>query len=416
MEAWWTHFNMDLVRFLAGLGFATCLLLFCATLWAALLRIPAVASLPAVEGHGGLSDETASSIRHLMTSRVYISLLMGLLLNVAAVVHALSIFAPLRPPPAAIALDPSSFWPYDGLYIFVQWLCISQLAVCAVASCFNGRNHFKTWRAITKADMLMTAAHPGRGTSTEEQGSSAAGGLDPEHEHLVRLGSTQLARASKLPAFLCSTLACGSLLIAFVVSLFLTSLHIFFTYEGVRSALMPTIKGGFLTVAVVVSGILSRMVLSRCVFNEQQHKTEGEVLPMRRPALFAWFECCDTLSAVGEGIWVGLSRLLTALMFSTASLLRPDKPTHNEALVKDKVFRSYAAVVAFERDAEACRRRAGASHFESGVSNAVVSKASCGTGLRWLCLFLVAAGSPYALYYIVLAAVSPPSPPPPPSP
>jgi len=35
--------------------------------------------------------------------------------------------------------------------------------------------------------------------------------------------------------------------------------------------------------------------------------------------------------------------------------------------VNDVVFRSYAAVLCLERDAEASRRQAGATHFESGV-------------------------------------------------
>ena len=53
-------------------------------------------------------------------------------------------------------------------------------------------------------------------------------------------------------------------------------------------------------------------------------------------------------------------RLVISFVHTTASLLRMDRPSYAEGnIVNDKVFRSYAAVLCLERDAEASRRQAG---------------------------------------------------------
>ena len=123
---------------------------------------------------------------------------------------------------------------------------------------------------------------------------------------------------------------------------------------------------------------------------------------MRRPICFAWYEANYLVFAIGDGIWFGASRLVNTFAQAIASLLRMDRPSFSEGrVVHDVVFRSYAAVLCLERDAEASRRQAGATHFESGVL-AVESDVSLKHTALW-CLGYVAAGfTPFIIYLVIV--------------
>jgi hypothetical protein len=167
---------------------------------------------------------------------------------------------------------------------------------------------------------------------------------------------------------MCQSIACGSVIIALVVSTIITALYTWSAYELIRILAAPFVKSIGYALAVLFSAVLSRMVLVRCLFHPKQLRGGGEVWPMRRPICFAWYEAVYLVYAIVEGIWIGAKRLVITFAHAVASLLRTDRPSYSEGRVaNDVVFRSYAAVLCLERDAEASRRQAGATHFESGV-------------------------------------------------
>ena len=68
------------------------------------------------------------------------------------------------------------------------------------------------------------------------------------------------------------------------------------------------------------------------------------------------------------------------------------------------MFCSCAAVLCLERDAEASRRRAGATHFESGVL-AVESDVSLKHTALWCLGFVAAFFTPFIIYGFILGLV-----------
>ena len=410
---------LTLLRYESLLSVVTSLFLLCGVACMAFQRVPwLVERLPLVGGlSGSLSDETASTLRHIFTSRVHASLIIGLFFNVAVTVYygawltdTLKVAAALAQAttqPIGAAAGGVGSGEVDiytkGSLLFGLLLVYLQLAVCAVASVFNGWKHLQHWRAVT-------AVKPRQVAPTPEGGATASAGpldvLDAEHARLVHVGSRHLVTAAKLPAFLCSSLACGSVVIAVVASVFLTAFYMWCADDGVRILAAPALRSFGYTLAILCSGLLSRMVLVRCLFNaRQKDAADGAVLPMQRPICFAWYEAYQMVYAIAEGVWIGAKRLVIAFAEATGSLLRPDRPSYTEGqLVTDKVFRSYAAVLCLERDAEANRRQAGATHLESGAARAVEPHASVKqTGiycLKWLAALL----APLIVYAIIVSA------------
>ena len=282
--------------------------------------------------------------------------------------------------------------------LFVLILLYVQLAVCVLASAFNGWKHLQRWRTVTKVARAQVTPAPAEGISPAQPD-----GLDAEHSRLLDVGSKSLISASRLPALMCSSLACGSVIIALVVSIIVTALYTWSTHGLVRRLLAPIVKviGGFL--AFLIACILSRMVLARCLFDPKQLKGGGEVWPMRRPICFAWYEAVFQVVAIAEGLWIGASRLVIAFAQAVASLLRTDRPSYSEGrIVNDVVFRSYAAVLCLERDAEASRRQAGATHFESGVL-AVESDVSLKHSALWCLGWLAALIAPFLIFLLMVS-------------
>ena len=76
---------LSVMRFESFLGVITSLFMWIAVAWMALGRVPWITKL--FRGHAYLADHEASMIRHLLTSRVYIGLLVGLLVNIAVVIY-----------------------------------------------------------------------------------------------------------------------------------------------------------------------------------------------------------------------------------------------------------------------------------------------------------------------------------------
>ena len=126
---------------------------------------------------------------------------------------------------------------------------------------------------------------------------------------------------------------------------------------------------------------------------------------MRRPICFAWYEAVYLVYAIFEGFWIGAKRLVITFAQAIASLLRTDRPSYSEGrIVNDVVFRSYAAVLCLERDAEASRRQAGATHFESGVV-AVESDVSLKHSALWCLGWLCALITPLFIYFVIVELV-----------
>ena len=483
---------LSVLRFESFLGVITSLFLLISVAWMALGRVPWIASTKLFRGHADLTDERASTIRHLLTSRVYIGLLVGLLVNIAVVIYfgswlhgwlasledgwrswlpdrlASILFSLIGAgvnlineqvnEQVGVAITSLSSqlnnteleWVVDGILsplfslflslfggeledgaasarervdsslilleaefggtidsflelpktaiLFLLILLYVQLAVCVLASAFNGWKHLQHWRTVTKVARAQVTPSPAEGISPAQPD-----GLDAEHSRLLDVGSKSLISASRLPALMCSSLACGSVIIALVVSTIVTALYTWSTHGLVRRLLAPIVKviGGFL--AFLIACILSRMVLARCLFDPKQLKGGGEVWPMRRPICFAWYEAVFQVVAIAEGLWIGASRLLIAFAQAVASLLRTDRPSYSEGrIVNDVVFRSYAAVLCLERDAEASRRQAGATHFESGVL-AVESDVSLKHSALWCLGWLAALIAPFLIFLLMVS-------------
>ena len=483
---------LSVLRFESFLGVITSLFLLISVAWMALGRVPWIASTKLFRGHADLTDERASTIRHLLTSRVYIGLLVGLLVNIAVVIYfgswlhgwlasledgwrswlpdrlASILFSLIGAgvnlineqvnEQVGVAITSLSSqlnnteleWVVDGILsplfslflslfggeledgaasarervdsslilleaefggtidsflelpktaiLFLLILLYVQLAVCVLASAFNGWKHLQRWRTVTKVARAQVTPAPAEGISPAQPD-----GLDAEHSRLLDVGSKSLISASRLPALMCSSLACGSVIIALVVSIIVTALYTWSTHGLVRRLLAPIVKviGGFL--AFLIACILSRMVLARCLFDPKQLKGGGEVWPMRRPICFAWYEAVFQVVAIAEGLWIGASRLVIAFAQAVASLLRTDRPSYSEGrIVNDVVFRSYAAVLCLERDAEASRRQAGATHFESGVL-AVESDVSLKHSALWCLGWLAALIAPFLIFLLMVS-------------
>jgi len=483
---------LSVLRFESFLGVITSLFLLISVAWMALGRVPWIASTKLFRGHADLTDERASTIRHLLTSRVYIGLLVGLLVNIAVVIYfgswlhgwlasledgwrswlpdrlASILFSLIGAgvnlineqvnEQVGVAITSLSSqlnnteleWVVDGILsplfslflslfggeledgaasarervdsslilleaefggtidsflelpktaiLFLLILLYVQLAVCVLASAFNGWKHLQRWRTVSKVARAQVTPAPAEGISPAQPD-----GLDAEHSRLLDVGSKSLISASRLPALMCSSLACGSVIIALVVSTIVTALYTWSTHGLVRRLLAPIVKviGGFL--AFLIACILSRMVLARCLFDPKQLKGGGEVWPMRRPICFAWYEAVFQVVAIAEGLWIGASRLLIAFAQAVASLLRTDRPSYSEGrIVNDVVFRSYAAVLCLERDAEASRRQAGATHFESGVL-AVESDVSLKHSALWCLGWLAALIAPFLIFLLMVS-------------
>jgi len=201
---------------------------------------------------------------------------------------------------------------------------------------------------------------------------------------------------------MCSSLACGSVIIALVLSTIITALYTWSANELIRILAAPFVKSISYTLAGLFAVVLSRMVLVRCLFHPKQLEGGGEVWPMRRPICFAWYEAFYLVFAISEGLWIGAKRLVFTFTYAIASLLRTDRPSHAEGRVmNDKVFRSYAAVLCLERDAEASRRQAGATHFESGVL-AVESDVSLKHTALWCLGYLAAFITPFFIFGFIV--------------
>ena len=397
---------LSLMRYRSVMGVITSLFLLIAFGWMVLGRVPRTASMELFRGHAILTDETASTVRHLLTSRVYAGLIAGVLFNTGLVIYygpslhdQLESLENARAQAAAAgasAADRQGLLPSSTQWLFLLILLYVFLAVCVLASAFNGWKHLQHWRTVTKVAPAQVAPTPTEGNPGE------ADGLDAEHSRLIRVGSKSLISASRLPAFMCSTLACGSLLIALVVSIIITAAYTLISDEGVREQAKQVISQVSVPLAILVSGTLSRMVLRRCLLHAEQHKAVGDVLPMQRPICFAWYEALYLFQAIPEGIWIGLKRLGIAIGHAAGSLLRTDRPSYAEdSIFHDKVFRSYAAVLCLERDAEASRRQAGATHFDSGVL-AVESKARARHTALWCLGWLVACLTPLIIIPVFL--------------
>jgi hypothetical protein len=147
-----------------------------------------------------------------------------------------------------------------------------------LASAFNGWKHLQHWRTVTKVARAQVTPSPAEGISPAQPD-----GLDAEHSQLLHVGSKSLISASRLPALMCSSLACGSVIIALVVSTIVTALYTWSTHGLVRRLLAPIVNviGGFL--AFLIACILSRMVLARCLFDPKQLKGGGGILNCRNP-------------------------------------------------------------------------------------------------------------------------------------
>ena len=549
---------LSVMRFESFLGVITSLFLLIAVAWMALGRVPWTASMKLFRGHADLTDERASTIRHLLTSRVYIGLLVGLLVNIAIVIYFGSLLhgwlasmdgwrswlpgrlesilsrlshglvgamsrlihglvgagMDLSRDSVSEAMEWAMTWVsresvseamawamamamdvYRGLFslfggededegegggggaaeegfsqmvnlflnqsnvvesfsqmvnlflnqsnvdqavdsmlllpfqvevnsilqlpsssllqhgetidsflvlpktaiLFVLILLYVQLAVCVLASAFNGWKHLQHWRTVTKVVRAQVTPTPAEGISPAQPD-----GLDAEHSRLLDVGSKSLISASRLPALMCASLACGSVIIALVLSTIITALYTWSANKFVRNLVAPIIKyiGYFL--AFLIASVLSRMVLARCLFHPNQLKGGGEVWPMQRPICFAWYEAVNLVVAIAEGIWIGASRLVITIAHAVASLLRMDRPSYSEGrVVHDVVFRSYAAVLCLERDAEASRRKAGATHFESGVL-AVESDVSLKHSALWCLGWLAAVITPFFIIFLMV--------------
>jgi hypothetical protein len=279
--------------------------------------------------------------------------------------------------------------------LFGLILLYVQLAVCVLASAFNGWKHLQHWRTVT-GDAQVTPS-PAEGISPAQPSW-----LDAEHSRLLDVGSKNLIQASRLPAFMCQSIACGSVIIALVVSPIITALYTWSAYKDVQEKAAPIVESIGWFVAVLIGGVLSRMVLVRCLFHPKQLRGGGEVWPMRRPICFAWYEAFYLVFAIVESIWIGAKRLLGTFTQAVASLLRTDRPSHAEGRVaNDVVFHSYAAVLCLERDAEASRRQAGATHFESdvvAVESDVSLKHTALWCLGWLCAWI----TPPIIYFVIV--------------
>jgi hypothetical protein len=379
------------MRFESFLGVITSLFLLIAVAWMALGRVPWIASMKLFRGHADLADERASTIRHLLTSRVYIGLLAGLLVNIAVVIYYGS-----ADHTALANMDAEGAGGEDEfmkpVHIFELILLYVQLAVCVLASAFNGWKHLQHWRIVTKVARAQVTPTPAEGISPAQPD-----GLDAEHSRLLDVGSKSLISASRLPALMCSSLACGSVIIALVLSSIITALYMWSTNEVVRANAAPILPSLGYSLTLLISGVLARMVLVRCLFHPKQLRGGGEVWPMRRPICFAWYEAVYLVFAIGDGIWFGASRLVNTIANAITSLLRMDRPSFSEGrVVHDVVFRSYAAVLCLERDAEASRRQAGATHFESGVL-AVESDVILKHTALW-CLGWLATAIPFIIF------------------
>jgi len=454
---------LSVMRFESFLGAITSLFLLIAVAWMALGRVPWITKL--FRGHAYLTDHEASMIRHLVTSRVYIGLFVGLLVNIAVVIYfgstlhgwlaimdgwrswlpdwLASILSRLIGAGVGAAMDFLSSLFGGGLeeegegesgggedinttaisqavnsmllsptvvknielvlvlpksaILFGLILLYVQLAVCVLASAFNGWKHLQHWRTVTKVARTQVTPSPAEGISPAQPD-----GLDAEHSRLLDVGSKNLIQASRLPAFMCQSIACGSVIIALVVSPIITALYTWSAYKDVQEIAAPIVESIGWFVAVLIGGVLSRMVLVRCLFHPKQLRGGGEVWPMRRPICFAWYEAFYLVFAIVEGIWIGAKRLLGTFTQAVASLLRTDRPSHAEGRVaNDVVFSSYAAVLCLERDAEASRRQAGATHFESGVlavESDVSLKHTALWCLGWLCAWI----TPPIIYFVIV--------------
>ena len=454
---------LSVMRFESFLGVITSLFLLIAVAWMALGRVPWIMKLFC--GHADLTDERASTIRHLLTSRVYIGLFVGLLVNIAVVIYygswlhtwlifldgwrswlsgwlasilsrqigagvgaAMGVLSSLfgdedintmaiseavnsavlnttviSQVVNSILLEPEVVETIEFFLVlpktailFVLILLYVQLAVCVLASAFNGWKHLQHWFTVTKVARAQVTPTPVEGISPAQPD-----GLDAEHSRLLDVGSKSLIQASRLPAFMCQSLACGSVIIALFVSPIITALYMWLVYPDFRDFAAPFVESIGWLLAVLIGGVLSRMVLVRCLFHPKQLRGGGEVWPMQRPICFAWYEAVYLVYAIVESIWIGAKRLVITFAHAVASLLRTDRPSYSEGRVaNDVVFRSYAAVLCLERDAEASRRQAGATHFESGVlavESDVSLKHSALWFLGWLCAFI----TPPIIYFVI---------------
>ena len=405
---------LSVMRFESFLGVITSLFLLIAVAWMALGRVPWIMKL--FRGQAYLTDERASMIRHLLTSRVYIGLLVGLLVNIAVIIYFGSTLHGLLAIMDASAQgagggDEGAGGGGEGeggggedvtavlllhllksAILFGLILLYVQLAVCVLASAFNGWKHLQHWRTVTKVARAQVTPTPAEGISPAQPD-----GLDAEHSRLLDVGSKSLIQASRLPALMCASLACGSVIIALVLSTIITALYTWSANELVRILAAPIVKSIGYTLAALIAVVLSRMVLVRCLFHPNQLKGGGEVWPMRRPICFAWYEAVYLFVAIAEGLWIGAKRVVGTFITAVASLLRMDRPSFSEGrAANDVVFRSYAAVLCLERDAEASRRKAGATHFESGVL-AVESDVSLKHTALW-CLGCLATAIPLIIF------------------
>lgn len=374
----------------------------------------------------GLSSRTASIIRHLLTSRVYLTLLVGEIFSTSLMVagwvanprwaETLDRGVPESPMPAQ---GDTFVWTLAFAFFFWTWW-----ATFLLATIWNAHSHLKRWRRIYESDVTAPLARrgPDGGDGAEDsgvdgEGAGADGGIelkairptlaspassavgqrarveptaaaevggkresrlrrlddddddgtpsaltDADAQLLAHGRAAYILDASQFPGYALYSLAFGSGLMALFVTFWVLLFHFFITYTDLRLTIWQWMGGLIALTVVSQTRWLCFLVIRRCLL-------DGEVVDghvhIKRPFLFSCFECFCLPLSLAFGFTVALSRLGMGMLVTILLFMRFDSPAYPLKIFDDYTYKSYAATVVLERYAEINRRREGASGLDA---------------------------------------------------
>ncbi len=380
---------------------AASVLLWLGVLWMGGWRAAALAKRLPANPHGWVDAARASELRHLFTSRVYLSLAVGSLLlpfAVASAWRALDI--------GAMAASSSAAEARAGLFLGVWGVTLTVVFVATAV--YNGRLHFARFRRLERRDAagggfphlapLGAADHPHDGEAAAAPvGADAAAEADERLLSLGARGRDGVLLASQFPGLLLMSLMVASAVPSALFASLVALVREFVTSPVDARLQMWYVAAG---IALAASGVFTQRIalraLSDCILDRERDGLEATSVAspartplnaaaaapgsgsgsgalrfaVRRPCMWALVECVYFFVSMPLGFYRSTARICRSVLRVTADMLVLDSPpraAEGERHRGGALFRAYAATCVVERQAEAIRRRANARGFESAV-------------------------------------------------
>ena len=413
-----------------------------------LSRWPKLAAAVQISPSGVKLNGVRATLRHVLTSRVYGALLLGIVIDLILGIQGILFFVSLRDgledARDTQEVDPAAHDSLVGGCLFGIAALAIQMPICVAASAAHGAAHLRRWRMLTgwscESSVDPVTGNPNGSHALAEDGEDDEDETARENMALLRVGATprSMINAARFPGLMLGSLLLGTSLIASSIAAVLVFLYMVLTHAPLKRLTFRFTQSILASTCAFAVGLVTRRVLIRCLI-EKHHATEDQVPRVKRPCLFAWYELYQLPLSFFEGCTVAWIRLMKGCCMTSVGLLRFDHPAHAEhatspavaqALSKlhsrhalfDQVYRAYAGVVVLEQQAELRRQEREQNDATAGSRTTSEATLTWRDTLPWVALWCCCFTTAPTAVLLIIAPLftppplTPPAPPPPPPP